>query len=232
MKKITSIIIILTTIFLFTGCVRLLTVDVDSIGSQPKQAKSYILSSGMPDITEKDLQFKEYSVYVNNALRDQGYSLSNFGDADIGILLSYGVGDPHTEFSLHSKPIYGQTGVTSSYTTGTINTFGNMASLNANTIYTPSYGVVGTKVSSSSITTYNKYVTLNAIDLKKYRLTREMESIWKITMTSDNVIKDLRENFPVMLGAGKEYIGVNTGKVIRVRILENDNRVVTVKNTK
>jgi hypothetical protein len=33
-----------------------------------------------------------------------------------------------------------------------------------------------------------------------------------------------------LLGAGKEYIGTNTGKEINVNLSENDDRVLAVKN--
>lgn len=229
MKRLISLVIIIGSIFLLSGCVRI-AVNVSSIGEQPKQPKVYILASGMNNINDNDLQFKEYAGYVNNALKEKGYQLSDFGNANIGIMLSYGISEPHTEYDISSKSIYGQTGVSSSYTTGSINTFGNMASLNANTTYTPSYGVVGTKIETTSNTTYNSFITLHAIDLSKYRITKEMEPIWKITMLSNNGSGDLRRIFPIMLGAGKEYIGTNTGKSIRIVISENDDRVLVVKN--
>lgn len=35
--------------------------------------------------------------------------------------------------------------------------------------------------------------------------------------------------FPTMIGAGKEYIGANTGQLIRVSIAEDDDRIITIK---
>lgn len=230
LKKFALFITVLISILL-TGCVRI-AVNVDSIGDQPKLTKLYILSSGMSNINDNDLQFKEYARYVNNALQEKGYQLSDFGNANIGIMLSYGISEPHTKYSISSKPIYGQTGVSSSFTTGSINTFGNMASLNANTTYTQNDGVIGTKIKTTSNTTYDSFITLHAIDLNKYRITKEMEPIWKITMVSNNGSSDLRKIFPIILGAGKEYIGTNTGKSVRIIISENDERVLTIKNNK
>jgi hypothetical protein len=207
-------------------------VDIDSIGNHPEYAKSYILSSGMNNINDNDLQFKEYAEYVNRALKEKGYQLSDFGNANIGIMLSYGISEPHTEYGISSKPIFGQTGVSSSHTTGSINTFGNMATLNANTTYTPSYGVVGNKIETISNTSYNRYITLQAVDLNIYRTTRDMKPIWKVKMTSNGASGDLRLIFPVMIGAGKEYIGTNTGKSIKVIIAEDDEKVLAVKNLK
>jgi hypothetical protein len=56
-----------------------------------------------------------------------------------------------------------------------------------------------------------------------------MKPIWKVKMISTGPSGDLRLIFPVMIGAGKEYIGTNTGKSIRVIIAEDDDRVLAVK---
>ena len=40
-------------------------------------------------------------------------------------------------------PVYGQTGISSSNTFGTINTFGNTSTYSGSTYYTPSYGITG-----------------------------------------------------------------------------------------
>jgi hypothetical protein len=65
MKRLISLAIITGIVFLFSGCARRAYVDIDSIGNHPNYSKSYILSSGINNINDNDLQFIEYAGYVN-----------------------------------------------------------------------------------------------------------------------------------------------------------------------
>lgn len=199
MKKLISLAIIIGSVFLLSGCSPRIQVDIDSIGNHPNYSKSYILSSGMNNINDNDLQFKEYAGYVNNALKEKGYQLSDFGDANIGVMLTYGISEPQIEheYVANSKI---------------------------------SNDKIKTRIETISNESYNRYITIQAIDLITYRATKEMKPIWKVKMISTGTSSDLRLIFPVMIGAGKEYIGTNTGKSIRIVISENDDRVLVVKN--
>lgn len=100
-------------------------VNVDSLSaSQYTGAKSFILLPGNKDTSLSDLQFKEYASYIIRALVSQGYSpAEDFETAGLAIFLSYGIGDPQEHQYSYSLPVFGQTGVSSANTYGTLNTY-------------------------------------------------------------------------------------------------------------
>ncbi len=93
---------------------------------------------------QTSLEFIEFASYVERVLRAKGMQrVSEFGSADVAVFLSYGIGDPETSEYSYSLPVWGQTGVASSHTSGSVNTYGNSATYSGTTTYTPSYGVTG-----------------------------------------------------------------------------------------
>lgn len=214
-----KLLIMAVAILIFAGCSPRIQVSINSIGSTPHEYQSYILLSGMKDTNPNDLQYKEYAGYINNALQDKGFKQVDFANADIVVFLYYGISDPVNEQYSYSKPIYGQTGVSSSYSSGTLNSYGNMATYSGTTTYTPTYGVVGSQNYSGTKTNYIRHIVLDAVDAKKYKDTQEIQSLWKTTIMSTGSSSDLRTVFPILLGAGKEYIGTNTGKAIMVQCI-------------
>lgn len=216
--------------FVITGCSPRVQVSINSIGNNPHEYQSYILLSGMKNSNPDDLQYKEYAGYIHKVLQEKGFKETDFGKADMVVFLYYGISDPINEQYSYSMPVYGQTGVSSSYTTGTLNTFGNMATYSGTTTYTPTYGIVGSQNYSGTRTNYTRHIILDAVDAKKYKELQKIQSLWKTTIISTGSSGDLRTIFPILLGAGKEYIGTNTGKAISVTLSENDDRVLAVKN--
>jgi len=154
---------------------------------------------------------------------------SNFNEAHIAIFLMYGIGDPQKHQYTYSLPLWGQTGVSSSSTYGTVNTYGSTATYSGTTTYTPTYGVVGSTMHTGTRVTYFRYFILDALDLNEYRRTKKEVQLWKTTVTSTGSSGDLRQVLPVMIGASKEYLGTNTGKKVKVILHENDKRVLEVK---
>lgn len=216
--------------FLITGCSPRVQVSINSIGINPPHYESYTLLSGMKDTNPNDLQYQEYAGYVNKVLQSKGLKQTNFANADMVVFLYYGISEPNNEQYTYSMPVYGQTGVSSSYTTGTINSFGNMATYSGTTSYTPTYGIVGSNTYSGTRTSYTRHIILDAVDANKFKQSQEIQSLWKTTIISTGSSGDLRTIFPILLGAGKEYIGTNTGKAISVTLSEDDDRVLAVKN--
>lgn len=81
----------------------------------------------------------------------------------------YGISDPKTKIA--SQPVFGQTGVSSSSTYGSVNTYGSVSSYgnynssssyNSNTYYTPSFGIVGS--STYSYDEYTRFLVFKAYD--------------------------------------------------------------------
>ena len=224
-RQLASILLSFLIFWSIVGCTRFV-VNVDSIkGQSAPIGATYCLLSGMEGVSSSDLQFREFSQYVNRALSKKGYiQTDNIKEAKLAVFLLYGIGPPKTTY--YSFPIYGQTGGgSSSFTaigpggliTGTIDT-------------QPSYGVVGTGL--ESVTTYFRFIILEATDFNKYETTGRIVPLWKTTITSEGTSGDLRRVFPVLVGAATDYIGTHTSKQVSISLTENDDRVKYIKEVK
>ncbi len=184
----------------------------------------------MKGVEVKDLQFREYAAYVERALLSLGYTKgARLEDTDIAISLGYGIGEPETSQYTYSLPTYGQTGVSSANTYGTVNTYGNSSTYSGTTTYTPTYGVTGSTTHTGTLTTYYRYMWLDAFDLEEFRKTKNRIQLWKTTVTSTGSSGDLRQVFPILVAASKPHIGSNTGKKINVVLTEKDKKVAEIK---
>lgn len=233
------IILIYLVTILFSGCATVPStpefhVAVDSISSQDAMSKRrYILLPGLDNTELTDLQFKEYAAYVEKALASKLFvKANNLEDANVVIFLVYGIGNPQEHSFTYSLPIWGQTGVSSSTTFGTLNTLGSTATYSGFTTYTPTYGIKGFMPFSGSYVTFFRYLMLDAIDLDKYKESQKIIPLWRTTVTSTGSSGDLRQVFPILVTASKPYIGTNTGKKITIVITEDDQRVVEIKGIK
>lgn len=222
---------LLGILMLVSGCASVtpnFEVSVDSISGEGPIAKPlYVLLPGNKDTSESDLQFQEFAGYIKRALASKGYEeAESFEKADLAIFLGYGIGDPQEHQYTYSLPTWGQTGVSSSYTTGTISSYGGYS---GTTTYTPTYGVTGATSHGGSYSTYFRFMLLTAYNLKEYRNTKKEVQVWKTTVTSAGSSGDLRRVFPVLVAASQDYVGTNTGNKIAVSLDEADARVMKVK---
>lgn len=176
------------------------------------------------------MQFKEYASYVRRALIKQGFApAESFESANVAIFLVYGIGDPQQEQYSYSVPTWGQTGVSSSYTTGTINTYGSFSSYTGTTTYTPTYGVTGSRTHTGTRISYFRFMILDAVDLDEYKKSQTEVQLWKTTVASSGSSGDLRQVFPILVAASQQYIASNTGKKVSFSLREGDSRVLEVK---
>lgn len=206
-------------------------VNVNSISGTDSNLKNrYLLVPGLKDVNPDDLQFQEYSGYAEKALSQKGFvKANNFNDADVVIFMSYGIGEPQVHQYTYAVPTWGQTGVSSANTSGTVSAYGNSASYNTRTTYTPQYGITGHTTQIGTAITYTRYLQLDAIDVAEYKKSNSQKEVWKTTVMSTGTSSDLRQVMPVMVGASSEYLGTNTGKNISVNLKETDKRVLKIK---
>ena len=218
-------------------------VNVDSISGSSMDKINYILLPGNKDTNAEDLQFKEYTAYVNRALMKQGFMpAKSFESANIAIFLVYGIGDPQKHQYSYSLPVWGQTGISSSTTYGSSNTYGNLntygnygtysgnTSSTSTTTYNPTYGIKGYRSHTGTMVTYFRFMVLDAIDLEEYKSTKKEVQLWKTIVTSSGSSGDLRQVFPILVAASSPYISKNTGKKLKVIISETDKRVIEIKS--
>lgn len=205
--------------------------NVDSLAQADAVAKKrYVLLPGGKAVEAGDLQFQEYAAYVEKVLSERGFvKVATFQDADVAIFLAYAIGDPQTYQYTYSLPTWGQTGVSSSNTYGTVSSYGGMATYSGTTTYTPTYGVTGSTTHVGTNTVYSRFLFLDAYDVPTYMKEKKMAQVWKTSVVSTGSSGDLRLVVPYMVTAMKPYLGTNTGRKIEVEVPANDPAVQALR---
>jgi hypothetical protein len=191
---------------------------------------TYILLPAEDGVGIDDLQFLEFSTYVERALSTHGFQKAEgFDSADLAIFVAYGIGDPAEHTYSYNLPVWGQTGVASSRTTGNVNVSGNAATYSETTTNTPQYGVKGYTSQVGTYTTFTRHAFFTAYDLSQFRLNGTEKVVWETRIASTGSSGDLRRVFPVLVAAGAPYIATSTGQIIDVTLKETDQSVLEVK---
>ncbi len=201
--------------------------SIDSLARPDAAAmKRYILVPGGKGVEVGDLQFQEFATYIDKALTENGFiKASTLQEADVAIFLTYAIGDPQTYQYTYSLPTWGQTGVSSANTYGTVSSYGNTATYSGNTTYTPTYGVTGSTTHLATNTTYTRFLFLDAYDVATYTKENKMNQVWKTNVVSVGSSNDLRLVVPYMVAAMKPYLGTNTGRKVEIEVREDDPAV-------
>ena len=98
------------------------------------------------------LEHRAYEDMVRQHLSKRGFREVPVAQADLAVFLSYEIDNGREVIS--SYPLFGQTGVASSYTYGNVyRSYGGSASYSGTTTYTPTYGIVGTGTTSGTVFT-------------------------------------------------------------------------------
>jgi len=223
------------TSLVLTGCSIIrqqpFNILVNSLASPEAELKrTYILLPGNPGMTVDDLQFKEYAAYVTRALYAKGFLPVNYGEQpDVAIFLSYGIGNPEVVQHSYSIPIWGQTGISSSYTNGTATSYGNTTTYSGNTSFTPTYGITGFIPKTKTEIRYLKYITLNGLDYMAFKASGRQVKLWFTGIVNDGPSFDLRALFPCMIAASVPYLATNTGEIETVKIYGNETVIKEIK---
>lgn len=222
--------------FSFSSCAPPMkfVVEVDSIGSDENVgSKKYILCPTMENVKTTDLRFLEFAKQIEFALSKKDYiQVYNPDVADIAIFVTYGIGNPQEHQYSYSLPVWGQTGVSSSSTSGNVYVFGNTATYSSNTKHTPTYGIVGSNTYQGTYITYFRYLKLDAFDLQKLRSEKQEIQIWSTTVTSTGTSDDLRFVFPYMMATCQKHLGTNTGRKLTITTDQYDYAVDEYQSVK
>ena len=224
----------LMAILFLVGCVPPKTryqSSVDAISAPDNiQRNKYVMMSAVKGVTVDDLQFQEYGRYLEKALAQRGFiKVEAIQDAELVIFVDYGIGEPKEHHYSYEVPTWGQTGVSGSYTSGNINTFGGSSTFSGVTTYTPTYGITGSQELSDSVTTFTRFIQLEAVDNMVFKNTNKIVQIWKTHLVSTGRSGDLREVFPYLVSAMMPYLGANTGKALQVITQQDDPFVLSVR---
>jgi len=206
MKKMGNVLIMMLSLILLSGCAGLVKsrVTVFHQFGETSIPKTYLF---VPMKGQKSsLEYKTYIELVRQQLNKFQYRETAQNEApDVIIVLNYGI-DSGKEKSM-SFPVYGQTGVSSSTTHGTLNTYGNHGTYSGTTTYIPTYGVVGS--STMSATEYTRGLWLYIVDAKSVG-TKDLNVLYEASVKSSGSSDQLPCVMPAMIEAlFKEFPGKN-----------------------
>jgi len=203
-KTIIKISIISLIILGFSGCSRVVS-DVSIFHTLPKKEQNqktmYLFEKYKGQ--ENNLEYDTYQQKMKKYL-----AKSNFiENKQSNIIIKFHYGIDNGSEKIGSMPIIGQTGVSSSRTSGTVTSYGGgYGSYSGSTTYTPSYGVVGS--SSYSYSSYKRFVTLHMFNKSTKKLIYEAKvlssgSSSQINMVINEMLEALFQNFPGKNGSSK-----------------------------
>lgn len=189
---------------LIAGCAPLFVrSNVSVFHEMPSSSQTFVVLPFKEQ--EGSLEFKAYAQQVKDQLVQRGFSEAPIETANIAVFMRYGVDDGKQV--LASYPIFGQTGTSSSYTSGTVTSYGNMATYSGTTYNTPTYGVTGSGVSSHTV--YTRYLNLEMLDRTAFA-TGKITKVYEGKVKSSGSLPDLTAVMPYMLRAlFEEFPGVS-----------------------
>lgn len=218
--------LILLFLFSMASCSPRVNVEIDSICSPKAETKKRFVLLPNPNVSDgSDLQYAEFSSYIEKALIQRGFEKALcYDDANVAIMLGYGISDPISYTYTYSVPVYGQTGVNTK-TNGFIHSTKNNANFHSTTTSEPTYGIIGSSDRIGVGISYVRHFSLIAGDLDEYKSSSKVAELWSTNVKSVGESGDLRYIFPILVAASNDYIASNTGKKITVSISQDDKRI-------
>ncbi len=198
-----NILIILSSIFLFSGCSPMvnkyhITIDTITAPNLNVTPTTYIVKALGKDTDENSLQFQYQANILNKLLRKEGYkSVESIVEAKEIIYFDYGIEKELETQEQYSEPDVG---------------FGISIGNSYHHGYSPFWSEFGyshyTSYRKRTIY-YNRYITL----LAKDKLGKEL---WRVDVSSIGESKNLKVIVPIMIESAIPYIGTNSNKPIKI----------------
>ncbi len=144
-------------ILILSGCA---TVEISSTTFHGPEHSDRGRISVLPlDKTQEgSLEFQAVSNYLIKKLTEKGYEpVTADRGAEYVAFITYGI--DNGKVSVSSVPLYGQTGGGTSYTTGSVSSYGRTSTFSGTTTTMPTFGVVGAMPVSS--TEYTRKVNID-----------------------------------------------------------------------
>lgn len=201
------------------------TINIDSITDQDSDyaGTRYILYSGMKDVSADDLYFREFATYFRTIIAQHGYKeVINPDKADIAIYLSYGVTPGELIHYTYTTPVFEVTGGEIIQYSETKSDGRGSTTQTTGTIQIPvRQRIIGHTAQAEQQQLYTRYVILEATET-----SNSNRSIWKTTLKSLGLSKDLRRIMPIIATASAPFLGSNTGQLIEIEIDDDDEKVI------
>lgn len=162
---------------------------------------------------EGSLEHKSYEQLIKTELNKRGYVETPVAEADVIVFLDYGIDTGREVVS--SYPIIGQTGTSSSYTSGTIQSYGGYATYSGTTYNTPAYGVVGSGTRSDTV--YTRFLRLDFVDRAELAAGK-VKKRYEAKVVSAGSSSQLAAVMPAMIKALFEDFPGKSGSVRRIDV--------------
>lgn len=153
----------------------------------PQGTMAIIPAKNIPD----GLEFQSYAARISSLLALKGLPPASSANADFIGTLSYGIDSGRTE--LYSRPVFGQTGGGSTFTTGNVYAGGQSAGYSASSFTPATFGVTG--VANETGVAYTRVAELTI----KSRMTGKI--IWQGRNRSSGSSGEIAQVLPTMLDA-------------------------------
>jgi hypothetical protein len=161
---------------------------------------------------------KEVASKIGKILRDKGFRLAAQEKADFHILFNYGIdrGPLKIGTITHREPASTKSVYTYNYSTG-------------------KYDWVQVEVPGSekeetySVQNYTRSLSIGIIDAERSIKSGKSEVVWMGETVSEGTGSDLRDVINYLLVATFDYLGQDTGKAVRVRLIRGNPRVKSIK---
>jgi len=157
-----SILFALFLVF-FSGCAKYAETNV-SVFHDLKPTLSGISYAIVPSNEQANsLEFQSYAKMVKAEFEKRGMIETSYNKAQYAVYLSYGIdrGKP----VVSSYPTYGEVGIGTSFSTGTITAVGNTATYTGVTVNTPNYGIIGSESRTEMI--FTSFLNMEIVDISK-----------------------------------------------------------------
>jgi hypothetical protein len=201
------------------GCASTYQIRVDSIAEAGAPGGTrYALVSGMTDVSEADLYFREFASHFRPILAAKGYSeVATRAEADFEVALSYGTSSGRAEYYTYTRPIYHVTGGEQIRYREIRTDASGQKTETTGTFYVPvRTEVIGYTSELNSQTVYTSYVILDATTSGSDESGGRRRPLWKTTLRLTDPSNDLRQLIPHMAAAGAPYVATNTGAAIKI----------------
>jgi len=88
---------------------------------------------------------------------------------------------------------------------------------------------VGARTQTSENTTFDRRLTLEAVDAAAWSGARQMKRLWQVEVVSTGADDDLRAALPYMLRAAQPYLGRSSGRQLVVNLKKKDASVDAIR---
>lgn len=191
-------------------------------GATIASPQSFRIKSKNPALGEESLRYREAAEFVKTALSGKGlYEAPSTEKADMIVELEYGMETPRTKIEPVSVPVYAQTGGGVRYEQlPIVDPKGNQSVRTVAVYDAPNTQLVGYDDENRSVTVYEKYLRVTAVENRPGPEGRPPAEVWSVNVTTEDESNDLRKYLPIMASAMVDFIGKDSTRQKAVKVID------------